>query len=118
MVLHIYCHPNLKPSDFFSAYCQTREAQNLCVFRKLFSEEVRNLAISKTMRSVAPVLKTTDRGERNPVAAGREFAGTMDRLGEEAERANKDERALVFPWIGERAYPDCRVGKENLCDKP
>ncbi|MBV9669179.1 MAG: zinc-binding dehydrogenase, partial [Nitrososphaeraceae archaeon] len=29
-----------------------------------------------------------------------------------------NEKVLVYPWIGEGMCPACRVGEENLCDKP
>jgi propanol-preferring alcohol dehydrogenase len=31
---------------------------------------------------------------------------------------SKNEKVLVFPWIGEGLCPACRAGDENLCDKP
>ncbi|HZD82707.1 MAG TPA: alcohol dehydrogenase [Nitrososphaeraceae archaeon] len=64
-------------------------------------------------------LKTTDRGVKYPLTPGHEIAGTVDNIGEEAEgRFSKNEKVLVFPWIGEGLCPACRVGEENLCDKP
>ncbi len=39
-------------------------------------------------------------------------------MGEEARGFNKNEKVLVYPWIGEGLYPACRIGEENLCDKP
>jgi alcohol dehydrogenase, propanol-preferring len=30
----------------------------------------------------------------------------------------KNEKVLVYPWIGEGLCPACRIGDENLCDKP
>lgn len=63
-------------------------------------------------------LKTTDRGVRYPLTPGHEIAGFVDSLGEQAEGFSKDEKVLVFPWIGEGLCPACRTGDENLCDKP
>jgi propanol-preferring alcohol dehydrogenase len=64
-------------------------------------------------------LKTTDRGVKYPLTPGHEIAGSVDILGEEAEgRFNKNEKVLVYPWIGEGLCPACRAGEENLCDKP
>src|SRR6476661_9301613 len=63
-------------------------------------------------------LKTTDRGVRYPLTPGHEFAGIVDSLGEEAEGFTKNEKVLVYPWIGEGVCPACRIGEENLCDKP
>src|SRR5918995_1258893 len=63
-------------------------------------------------------LKTTDRGVKYPLTPGHEIAGTVDRLGEEAEGFTKNEKVLVYPWIGEGRCPACRIGQENLCDKP
>jgi propanol-preferring alcohol dehydrogenase len=63
-------------------------------------------------------LKTTDRGVRYPLTPGHEVAGIVDRIGEEVEGFTKDERVLVYPWIGEGLCPACRAGEENLCDKP
>ena len=63
-------------------------------------------------------LKTTDRGVKYPLTPGHEIAGIVDGLGEEAEGFAKNERVLVYPWIGEGRCPACRIGQENLCDRP
>jgi propanol-preferring alcohol dehydrogenase len=63
-------------------------------------------------------LKTTERGVKYPLTPGHEIAGMIDSLGEQAEGFSKNERVLVFPWIGEGLCPACRAGDENLCDKP
>jgi alcohol dehydrogenase, propanol-preferring len=63
-------------------------------------------------------LKTTDRGVNYPLTPGHEIAGIVDSLGEEAEGFTKNEKVLVYPWIGEGRCPACRIGQENLCDKP
>jgi alcohol dehydrogenase, propanol-preferring len=63
-------------------------------------------------------LKTTDRGVKYPLTPGHEIAGIVDSLGEEAQGFTKDEKVLVYPWIGEGLCPACRSGEENLCDKP
>jgi alcohol dehydrogenase, propanol-preferring len=34
------------------------------------------------------------------------------------EGFSKNEKVLVYPWIGEGMCPACRIGEENLCDKP
>ncbi|HEY5630890.1 MAG TPA: alcohol dehydrogenase [Nitrososphaeraceae archaeon] len=64
------------------------------------------------------LLKTTDRGVKYPLTPGHEIAGIAESMGEEAEGFSKSEKVLVFPWIGEGLCPACRVGEENLCDKP
>ncbi|HEX6646177.1 MAG TPA: alcohol dehydrogenase [Nitrososphaeraceae archaeon] len=63
-------------------------------------------------------LKTTDRGVKYPLTPGHEIAGIIDSLGEQTEGFAKNEKVLVFPWIGEGLCPACRTGEENLCDKP
>jgi alcohol dehydrogenase, propanol-preferring len=63
-------------------------------------------------------LKTTDRGVKYPLTPGHEIAGVVDSLGEEAEGFTKNEKVLVYPWIGEGRCPACRIGQENLCDNP
>ena len=63
-------------------------------------------------------LKTTDRGVKYPLTPGHEVAGVIDSLGEQAEGFSKNEKVLVYPWIGEGLCPACRIGEENLCDKP
>jgi propanol-preferring alcohol dehydrogenase len=63
-------------------------------------------------------LKTTDRGVKYPVTPGHEIAGIVEGLGEQVEGFSKNERALIYPWIGEGLCPACRIGEENLCDKP
>ena len=39
-------------------------------------------------------------------------------MGEQVEGFSKKEKVLVYPWIGDGMCPACRVGEENLCDKP
>jgi propanol-preferring alcohol dehydrogenase len=64
------------------------------------------------------LLKTTDRGVKYPLTPGHEIAGTVKSLGEQAEGIRENEKVIVYPWIGEGLCPACRVGEENLCDKP
>jgi len=64
------------------------------------------------------LLKTTERGVKYPLTPGHEIAGMVDSLGEEAEGFTKNDKVLVYPWIGEGLCPACRIGQENLCDKP
>ena len=64
------------------------------------------------------LLKTTDRGVKYPLTPGHEIAGIVDSLGEEAEGFTKKDKVLVYPWVGEGLCPACRIGQENLCDKP
>ena len=63
-------------------------------------------------------LKTTDRGVKYPLTPGHEIAGVIDSLGEQTEGFKKNEKVLVYPWIGEGLCPACRTGEENICDKP
>jgi propanol-preferring alcohol dehydrogenase len=64
-------------------------------------------------------LKVTDRGIKYPLTPGHEVAGPVDSLGEGAKKFfTKNEKVLVYPWIGEGLCPACRCGKDNLCDKP
>ena len=63
-------------------------------------------------------LKTTDRGVKYPLTPGHEIAGIVEELGEQVEGFTRDERVLIYPWIGEGLCPACRIGEENLCDKP
>ena len=64
------------------------------------------------------LLKTTDRGVNYPLTPGHEVAGIVDSLGEQVEGFNNNDKVLVYPWIGEGLCPACRIGEENLCDKP
>src|SRR5438067_8409400 len=64
------------------------------------------------------LLKATERGVKYPLTPGHEIAGIVDSLGEEAEGFTKKDKVLVYPWIGEGLCPACRIGQENLCDKP
>ena len=57
-------------------------------------------------------------GVRYPITPGHEIAGIVDGIGEQAEGFSKNEKVLVYPWIGEGLCPACRIGEENLCDKP
>ncbi|HEX5359256.1 MAG TPA: alcohol dehydrogenase [Candidatus Nitrosotalea sp.] len=63
-------------------------------------------------------MKTTDRGVKYPLTPGHEVAGVIESMGEEVEGFTKNDKVLVFPWIGEGLCPACRIGEENLCDKP
>ena len=63
-------------------------------------------------------LKTTDRGMKYPLTPGHEIAGIVDDLGEESGGFKKNDKVLVYPWIGDGVCPACRMGEENLCDKP
>ena len=63
-------------------------------------------------------LKTTDRGVKYPLTPGHEIAGIVDNMGEQVEGFSKNEKVLVYPWVGEGMCPACRIGEENLCDKP
>jgi len=63
-------------------------------------------------------LNTTDRGVKYPLTPGHEIAGIVEGLGEQVEGFSKNERVLIYPWIGEGLCPACRIGEENLCDKP
>jgi len=63
-------------------------------------------------------IKTTDRGVKYPLTPGHEVAGFVENVGEDVEGFVKNEKVLVFPWMGEGLCQACRVGKENLCDKP
>jgi len=63
-------------------------------------------------------MKATDRGVKYPLTPGHEVAGVVESMGEEVEGFTKNDKVLVFPWIGEGLCPACRVGEENLCDKP
>lgn len=53
-----------------------------------------------------------------PLTPGHEIAGIIESMGEQTEGFSKNEKVLVFPWIGEGLCPACRTGEENLCDKP
>lgn len=64
-------------------------------------------------------LKTVDRGVKYPLTPGHEIAGFVEDLGEEARgKFNRDDKVIVYPWIGEGLCPACIEGEENLCDKP
>ncbi len=64
------------------------------------------------------ILKTTERGVKYPLTPGHEIAGTIESLGDQAEGFSKNEKVIVYPWMGEGLCPACRSGEENLCDKP
>ena len=57
-------------------------------------------------------------GVKYPLTPGHEIAGEVETLGEQAEGFSKNEKVLVYPWVGEGLCPACRIGEENLCDKP
>ena len=59
-------------------------------------------------------LKTTDRGVNYPLTPGHEIAGIVDGMGEQVEGFSKNDKVLVYHWIGEGLCPACRIGEENL----
>jgi propanol-preferring alcohol dehydrogenase len=70
-------------------------------------------------------LKATDRGVTYPLTPGHEIAGIVEDMGEDVtpisvgnEVIRKNERVIVYPWVGEGVCPVCRGGEENLCDNP
>jgi propanol-preferring alcohol dehydrogenase len=63
-------------------------------------------------------MKVEDRGVKFPLIPGHEVAGIVEDLGEEVEGFRTGDRVLAYPWIGDGLCPACRVGEENLCDKP
>ena len=66
-------------------------------------------------------LKTTDRGVKYPLTPGHEIAGVVEEVGEEVSSFSlfkKNNKVLVYPWLGEGMCPACREGNENLCDRP
>jgi alcohol dehydrogenase, propanol-preferring len=64
-------------------------------------------------------LKTTDRGVKYPVTPGHEIAGSIAAISEESQSLFAEgDKVLVYPWVGEGTCPACRIGEENLCDKP
>ncbi len=63
-------------------------------------------------------LKTTERGVRYPLTPGHEIAGLVDIVGDQVEGISRGQKVLVYPWIGDGLCPACRIGEENLCDKP
>ncbi|MGH9909260.1 MAG: alcohol dehydrogenase [Nitrososphaerales archaeon] len=63
-------------------------------------------------------MKVEDRGVKFPLIPGHEVAGTIESVGEDVEGFNVGDNVLVYPWIGDGICPACRIGEENLCDKP
>ncbi|MDN5845440.1 MAG: alcohol dehydrogenase catalytic domain-containing protein [Candidatus Nitrosocosmicus sp.] len=64
-------------------------------------------------------MKTTDRGVKYPLTPEHEIAGIVSEMGEDAKQIfKKDEKVMVYPWVGEGLCPACKTGNENLCDHP
>jgi alcohol dehydrogenase, propanol-preferring len=63
-------------------------------------------------------LKATDRGVKYPLTPGHEIAGIVESMGEEAEGFSKNDKVLVYPWIGEGLCPACRIGEEIYVINP
>lgn len=64
--------------------------------------------------------KTLDvRGGRAlPFTLGHEIAGTVQRIGPDAQNVTIGSKVAVYPWIGCQACAACRAGEENLCASP
>jgi alcohol dehydrogenase, propanol-preferring len=57
-------------------------------------------------------LKAIERGIRCPLTPGHEVAGTIDSMGEELDgQFNKDDKVLVYPWVGDGVCPACIEGR-------
>lgn len=63
-------------------------------------------------------MKVTDRGVKYPVTPGHEIAGTVEAVGPDASSVKVGQNVLVYPWLGCKECPACKVGNENLCDAP
>ena len=63
-------------------------------------------------------MKVEDRGVKFPLTPGHEISGTIEEMGESVTGFSKEDKVLVYPWMGEGTCPACRIGEENICDAP
>jgi alcohol dehydrogenase, propanol-preferring len=57
-------------------------------------------------------------GRALPFTLGHEIAGTVERVGPQAQGARSGHEVAVFPWIGCGTCAPCAAGEENLCAAP
>ena len=51
------------------------------------------------------LIKTKDRGVKYPLIPGHEIAGKIETVGDKVIGFSKNDKVLVFPWIGEGICP-------------
>ena len=57
-------------------------------------------------------------GRTLPFTLGHEIAGTVERVGPQAEGIAPGQAVAVFPWIGCGECAACAAGEENICAAP
>ena len=64
------------------------------------------------------IMNVEDRGVKFPLTLGHEIAGTVESIGEDVSKFKKNQRVIVYPWIGDGTCPACQTGDEHVCDNP
>lgn len=64
------------------------------------------------------IMRVEDRGVKFPLTLGHEIAGIVYSVGQEVKRVKKDDRVLVYPWVGDSTCSACQIGDEHVCDSP
>ncbi|MEM2272711.1 MAG: NAD(P)-dependent alcohol dehydrogenase [Candidatus Bathyarchaeia archaeon] len=53
-----------------------------------------------------------------PLTLGHEIAGIIEEVGDKVQEFAKNDRVVVNPWIGCDSCYYCKIGENNLCEKP
>ncbi len=67
---------------------------------------------------VGPLRMIEDLGVRLPLTLGHEIAGRVEEVGEYVEGFSKGDLVAVNPWEGDGTCYYCKLGEEQMCDRP
>ena len=63
-------------------------------------------------------MKVEDRGVKFPLSPGHEVPGIIEDIGESVIPFQKEDKVLIYPWIGDEMCHSCKAGDEHLCESP
>lgn len=63
-------------------------------------------------------MKVEDRGVKFPLTPGHEVSGIIEEIGESVIQFQKEDKVLIYPWIGDGMCHSCKAGDEHLCESP
>jgi len=63
-------------------------------------------------------MKVEDRGVKFPLTPGHEVSGIIEDIGESVIHFQKEDKVLIYPWIGDEMCHSCKAGDQHLCESP
>jgi alcohol dehydrogenase, propanol-preferring len=63
-------------------------------------------------------IKVEDRRVKFPLTPGDEFLGIIEDIRESGIQFQKEDKVLIYPWIGDEMCHSCKAGDEHLCESP